>query len=257
MNAYLFMATHLPELAHCLARLAECADDPEPVQVWLPANLWGPPASPESPFAEAAPSPLRECQRLQLRLYDPLADQWRLDPATGLTHFIVLSPRSPLIPQLEALASAFQEARIEPVKVVTCVDTEAAQAHAPLRTWLEACIYYSDIVLLGNRTDQTKAFLRQFQKSFERQCYPCRFLLLKGPGHPDRPMEILAPFTQRLSQLFDLPEPEAPPLPGLILEASCDLDLEEPVRDPYRPSPEDAEAESPPPLPDISPWIVT
>jgi hypothetical protein len=241
MKVYLFMGTHLPELSRCLEELALTAALPDPVQELVPAGLdW----------------PARPAELIEAREYDPETVEWTIGPDSETTTFIVLDPRLPQVPQLELLAEALREAGIEPVKVVTCVDSGIAEASPQYRTWLEASIYYSDIVLLGNRAKASKSFLREFQKGYEKQCYPCQFLLLKGPGSPDHPLEILAPYTRRIAQLFDLEEAEADPLPGVILEASCDLDLEEPEVDPFRSS-EDQEAQTPPALPNASQWIVT
>lgn len=241
MKVYLFMGTHLPELSQCLEELARTAASPVPIQEFVPANL---------------PWPTRPEGLVERQSYDPETVEWTIGSSSDSLVFIVLDPRLPQVPQLELLAEAFKEAGMEPVKVVTCVDTGIAESSPQYRTWLEACIYYSDIVLLGNRSGTAKSFVREFQKGYEKQCYPCRFLFLKGPGTPDRPLEILAPHTRRLAQLFDLPEKEAEPLPGVILEASCDLDLEEPEVDPFRIS-EEAESETPPVLPDASKWVVT
>jgi hypothetical protein len=240
MKVYLFMGTHLPEMSRCLEELARTAELPVPVQELVPEGLDWPP---------------RDKELIEHRSYAPETVEWTIGSSPETTTFIVIDPRLPQVPQLELLAEALQDAGMEPVKVVTCVDTGIAETSPQYRTWLEACIYYSDIVLLGNRSGTAKSFLREFQKGYEKQCYPCQFLLLKGPGTPDRPLEILAPYTRRLAKLFDLPEAELDPLPGVILEASCDLDLDETEVDPYR-SPEEGEAETPPALPDASQWIV-
>lgn len=240
MKVYLFMGTHLPELSHCLAELARIADQSDPIQELVPAGL---------------PWPAREEALITTSRYEPETVEWTIGTPSGTTAFIVLDPRLQQVPQLEALAEALLEAGMEPLKVVTAVDTKVSQSSPQYRTWLDACIYYSDIVLLGNRSETAKSFLRDFQKGYEKRCYPCQFLLLKGPGRPDRPLEILAPFTRRLAQLFDLPEQESDPLPGVVIEASCDLDLDEPEADPYR-FPEEEDAATPPALPDASQWIV-
>jgi hypothetical protein len=220
MKVYLLIGTHLPELRTCLDTLAGLASETGPVQVSWPG--------------EDAP---------------PLDG----DPATSL--FLVLDPRAALIDQLERLAERMGDAGIEPVKVVACVDCAAAETSPQLRAWLDAAIYYADVVLLGNRAGASKRFIREFETGYGRRCYPCLFLLLKGAGVPDHPLEILAPDTRRLSQLFDLEAPDATAPEGLIIEASCDLDLDEPETDPFR----HREEESSPgqqPVPDVGQWVV-
>lgn len=238
MKVYLFMATHLGEVRTCIEHLAT-VEEAGPLIVRIPEGLdWPAPAKSSIEFVE----------------YDPDNSLMVLDPDEDGTTFVLLDPRKSPIDQLGHLAEQLGNCLIEPVKIITCVDCAAAEDSPQLRTWLEACIYYSDIVLLGNRSGASKPFVRDYQKNFERLCYPCLFGFLKGDGRPDKALEILAPDTRRISQLFDIQQDLPDVAPGTIIESSCDLDLEEQEKDPYR-SPADEET-PPPTIPDISKWIV-
>ena len=237
MNLYLFMGTHLPEVRHCFDRLAREAILEEPLTVYLPNGL----AWEDAPYT--------------IETYEPEAAAWVFNPDAEGSAFILVDPRHSPVPQLEKMASDLRKCLLEPVKICTCVDCQAAENEPRLQKFYDACLYYSDIVLLGHRGGASKRFLRDYQKAFERKCYPCVFLLLKGAGEPSDALEILTPGTRRLSQMFDLPEagpPEA--ATGMVIEASCDLDLEEEESDPFR-TPDEAEG-SVTPVPDASPWIV-
>lgn len=236
MNVYLFMGTHLPEVRACLESLAGMAAETGPVEIFWPEGL--------KPPAPGKGSGL-------VRVYETESVQWVINPDGPENVFIFVDPRESPISQLERLAGDLGKCLIEPVKVVTCVDTRMAENTPGLRAWLEAAIYYSDVVLLGNRKEAGKAFVRNYERNFHRKCYPCLFGLLKGAGIPENPLEILNPDTRRLSQLFDLPERGEDPLPGLIIEASCDLETDEPEIDPYR-----APGEETIPVPDAREWIV-
>lgn len=228
MNIYLFMGTHLPEIRTCLETLAANCPDRATLQVHVPTGLG------RTETGEKGAT---------IHFYDTEAAHWVFDPDAEGNAFILLDPRIPQIPQLEKIAGDLRKCLIEPVKVVTCVDCEAAESSPQLRAWLEADIYYSDIVLLGNRLNASKSFVRDFQKTYEKNCYPCLFLFLKGKGVPSQPLEILTPDTRRLSQLFDLPENTPDEIPGLVIESSCDLDVDDPESDPYRaPDPEEGQA---------------
>ncbi len=239
MKVYLFMGTHLPELQACLGQLAAADAGPRPVRVHVPDGLPWP-----APAADA----------YQLVRYNPAAAHWDFSAGAEAAAFVLVDPRQSPVPQLERLAAALKGAGLEPAKVLTCVDCQAAEASPQLRAWLEACIYYSDAVLLGNRAAAPKAFVRDFQRQYEKLCYPCLFLLLKGPGLVDAPLQVLFPDTRRLSQLFDLPEAPAPDTAGVHIDASCDLDIEEPEIDPYRHG--EPGAEPPHAVPDVAQWIV-
>ena len=240
MNVYLLMGTHLPELGTCLDTLARQCPTGEPVQWYIPDGLAWQSTGPEG---------------TEVCFYSADEAQWVFNPDEEASVFILLDPRLPQIPELETIAGDLQKCLIEPVKVITCVDCEAAETSVHLRAWLEANVYYSDIVLLGNRSKASKPFVREFQKTYEKNCYPCLLLFLKGKGIPSQPLEILTPDTRRLSQLFDLHEESEEKIPGLIIEASCDLDMEEPERDPYR-APDEKEGQAKAPVPDIREFIV-
>ncbi|MEX0325295.1 MAG: hypothetical protein AB3N33_04315 [Puniceicoccaceae bacterium] len=239
MKIYLVMGTHLAEIRQCIRILAGLSGESPKVEVHLPDGLdWG----------------NSDDEGYSIQLYEPETVLWVFDPDAEDTAFIVLDPRQPLIEQLEQLADNLAKCFVEPVKILTCVDCRQTEENARLRAWFDACIYYSDIVLLGNRQDASKAFMRDYQKHYERLCYPSLFLFLKGAGNPGDPVEVLTPGTRRLSQLFDLegdgPQ-EAPP--GVVIESSCDLELEEAEADPFRqPGPEGAPAH----VPDVSDCIV-
>ncbi|MEX0332647.1 MAG: hypothetical protein AB3N64_14625 [Puniceicoccaceae bacterium] len=239
MKLYLVMGTHLAEIRQCLRSLATAGTESPAVVVHLPQGLdWEPSAD----------------EGYGVQTYNPETVLWVLDPDAEETTFIVLDPRQPLIEQLEHLAENLAKCLIEPVKILTCVDSRQTEANPRLRAWFDACIYYSDIVLLGNRQEASKAFMRDYQKHYERLCYPSLFLLLKGPGNPSDPVEVLTPGTRRVSQLFDLEGdgPVSAP-PGVVIESSCDLDLEEAESDPFRqPGPEGAPVH----VPDVTDCVI-
>lgn len=232
------MGTHLPEIRHCLSHLGGQGETEKPLRLCLPEGLeW-----------EAEENTVVES-------YQAESAHWVLNPDAPGSVFLLLDPRLSPVPQLEKLAGDLEKCLLEPVKVVTCVDCAGMERHPPLRAWYDACLYYSDIVLLGNRTDSSNRFIREYTREYEHRCYPCLFYFLKKEGVPDHPLEILTPGTRRLSQLFDLDRQRPVPEPrGVVIEASCDLDLEEVETDPFRsPSPQEG---LPRPVPDVGEWVV-
>jgi len=238
MKIFVFMGTHLPEIRHCMGFLAKEEESLEPLQFHLPEGLsWA------------------GGEKLEVQSYDPDSVLWVFDPDSPGAAFILLDPRQSPVHQLEYLAGNLKKCLIEPVKIITLVNCAATGVNSKLRSYLDACIYYSDIILLGNRMDIPKSFTRDYEKHYERNCYPCLFMLLKGPGIPSHPQEILTPGTRRISQLFDLEGSlEDSALPGVVIEASCDLDMEEEEADPFRPPTDQQVAAAH--IPDATPWIV-
>lgn len=208
MNVFLFLGTHLPEIRTVVTTLVETIGAESPAEVIWPEGL----APPVKPAVD---------------LYQPATVDWTFDQTNPVNVFILLDPRAGLLDQLEQLATPLRKAGMEPAQVICTVDCQSAETDPRLRKWLEAAIFFSDSVLLGNRQEASKPFLRDFEKAFTRRCYPCRFMLLKGPGHPARPRELLIPDSRRLSHLFDLPGDSGHSSDGLLIEASCDLDADE------------------------------
>ncbi len=239
MLVYIYMGTHLPELRCCIEQVAHAAPRTDsPVEVIVPNGMeWA-----------------MDGTTLELVGYDPDTVLWVFDPDKEQSCHILVDPRCPLIPQLEKLAGNLRNCLIEPVKILTCVDCWQSEKSGKLRNWLDACIYYSDIVLLGNRSNASKPFIRDYQKGYERMCYPCLFMLLKGPGKPADVDEVLTPGTRRLSQMFELADAPGTTQPGgFVIESTCDLDLQEMESDPFRSPREDEPVRH---IPDPSEFIV-
>lgn len=247
MQLYFFIATHLPELAHCWKFLQGSPDAPENLALCFPENLpWPLQSDPPPGFQSLPPAP-----SLPAQLPDPA--------------FILLDPRSDPAPQLAAWAGRLRPAGLEPAKILTLVDCSAAEQHPPLREYLRHCLTFADLVLLGNRKGASKSFLAAFQKEFHKACYPCRFTVLKGNGLPPQPSEILTPETRRLATLFDPPEipGEAFNAAGFPIESSWADEDDVPaewssIEEPFpgeESGPQNDPAPAPPP--DPSPFLVT
>ena len=216
MALYLLIGTHLPEVRQCIRSLHEAGAAPSSTVFW-PEGL---------PTGE----PL---DGITVSLYTGCLHLPQEALLNDGTLFVFIDPRRPLIRELHELAGLLVSLNREPTRILTCVDTQRASESTALRTWLEAAIYHSDAVLLGNRAQTAKSFLRDYQLGFQKRCFPCIFQLLKGPGIPENPSALLERDTRRLTLIFDLPEPHPATLPSVIIEASCDLDNDEAEPDPY------------------------
>lgn len=243
---YFFIATHFPELASCLLFLEGAPDAPAHSTVLFP---------------ETHPWPLEKTPR-DLRELPPGTVPGDFSDEDGKACFVVLDPLLPPEEQLAPWAGHLKAAGTEPAKILTLVDCAAAEQGADLRSFLEQALFHTDLVLLGNRANASKAFVRDFQRRYEKACYPCRFALLKGPGLPQNPSEILTPETRRISTLFDPPETSESELAaaGFPLETSWDIedeDLadEEEARWLTGEAGDHAPA-SDAPFPDVSRWLV-
>lgn len=234
MPLYVLIGTHLPEVRESIRSLHREASDPHATVLW-PHGL----DFPDAP------------QGLQLASYTGCKELPESLLSDNETLFLFIDPRQSLLEEVHSLAERLHEIEIEPTRILTLVDTHQAADSTTLRTWLDAAIHYSDVVLLGNRAQTAKSFVRDYELGYRKRCFPCLFQLLKGKGRPANTTTLLEPDVRRVSQLFDLPDPAPQDTEGLIIEASCDLDADEPSPDPYL-SPEGDLL----PLPEILPHIV-
>ncbi len=121
----------------------------------------------------------------------------------GATHiFLVLDGRSNPVDQLE-VAKAWIEARgAELGRIVTVIDCHLAEKNPPLLAWFDACVHFSDVVLLNRREGVPNKWMSDFQARYKAQFLPCLFELVKN-GRVKNPLLVLEPQARRMSHAFD------------------------------------------------------
>jgi hypothetical protein len=124
----------------------------------------------------------------------------------GATHvFFVTDGRGSPVDQLEAFKAWLPMSGCELARVFTVVDCQLAEKNKPLIAWYEACIHFSDVVLLTKREGVANKWMSDFQTLFKDKFYPCLFELVKG-GRVKNPPLLLEPEARRMSHLFDEPD---------------------------------------------------
>jgi len=138
-------------------------------------------------------------------------ERWRLlaGPAvdaefpSGASHvFILADGRRNPVDQVEAFRTWLAERGAEVARVICVVDCGLAEGHPKLFAWFEACIHFSDIVLLNHREGVPNKWIGEFRARFEDKFYPCLFELVKG-GRVGNPALVLDPVARRMSHVFD------------------------------------------------------
>lgn len=141
----------------------------------------------------------------------PDVGRWLFIPGAGVqadfphdaTHvFIVLDGRLNPVDQIEALKEWLSGTGSEVAEVICVVNCQLAEKHTKLFAWFEACIYFSDIVLLNRREGVPNKWISDFREKFVRKFYPCLFDIVKD-GSVKNPALILAPVARRMSHVFD------------------------------------------------------
>lgn len=142
-------------------------------------------------------------------------------PANSLgdaTHaFFLADGRRNPVDQIEAFKSWVAANGGEIARVICVVNCQLAEKHRELIAWHEACIHFSDVVLLNHREGVANKWLSDFQNRFKDQFYPCLFEFVKN-GRIKNPALILDPVPRRLSQFFD-----SEALPGVDDDTEIDM----------------------------------
>jgi hypothetical protein len=110
-------------------------------------------------------------------------------------------------------------------------------AHPKASAWFEACIHFSDVVLLNRREGVGNKWIRDFQERHRKAALPAVFGFVKK-GKVENPAALLFPEARRLTKIFDRPESGTfvDEIPEMVIEEGGDLgpdpDAEDGV-DPY------------------------
>jgi hypothetical protein len=124
-------------------------------------------------------------------------------PLTDVTHiFLVTDGRVNPVDQIEAGKVWLTQIGGEIGRIITVVNCRLAEANPPLRAWYDACVNFSDVVLLNQRDGVANKWLSDFQKHYKEQFLPCLFEFVKN-DRVKNPAEILAPEARRIAHLFD------------------------------------------------------
>ncbi|MEM7672007.1 MAG: hypothetical protein AAF212_01585 [Verrucomicrobiota bacterium] len=123
--------------------------------------------------------------------------------------FIVAEPLRSPVDQIEALTRFIDEMDFRMARILTVVDCARVSAHQgyEYERWLDACIHFTDCVLLNHRQGVSPRWVQDFQNRYTKQHFPCLFFLVKK-GKLDNPALALDPEPRRVSLAFDVVEPE-------------------------------------------------
>lgn len=122
------------------------------------------------------------------------------------THvFVVLDGRMSPVDQLEGWKEWLESRNRGLARVICVVHCQLAEKNPKLVAWYEACIHFSDVVLLARRDGVPNKWISDFRGRFEKKFFPCLFEFVKE-GRVSNPALILIPEARRMSHAFDEPE---------------------------------------------------
>jgi hypothetical protein len=119
------------------------------------------------------------------------------------THvFFVTDGRCNPVDQLEVCKVWLEAQGAELGRILCVVNCALAEKNPPLLAWYEACVHFSDVVLLTRREGVGNKWLSEFRTHFDDLFYPCLFELVKA-GRVKNPALVLDPLARRMSHAFD------------------------------------------------------
>ena len=87
-------------------------------------------------------------------------------------------------------------------RILTVLNCGFLKEREKSRAWFDACIHFSDVVLLSRRESVDNKWLRDFKAAYHKACYPCHIELV-SKGKAANPAAVLEPEARRMSLYFD------------------------------------------------------
>lgn len=102
----------------------------------------------------------------------------------------------------EALKTWSDHNNCQIARILTVVHCHFLSENTKAQAWFDACIHFSDVVLLNRREEAGNKWVRDFEIGYKKACSPARFVMVKK-GRVDNPAEVLDPEARRVSLYFD------------------------------------------------------
>lgn len=102
----------------------------------------------------------------------------------------------------EALKKWANGNRCQIARIITVVHCAFLHQNTAALPWFNACIHFSDVILLNRREAVPNKWVKDFESSYKKEHNPTRFLLAKK-GRVANPFEVLEPEARRRSLYFD------------------------------------------------------
>ena len=123
-------------------------------------------------------------------------------PAEATHVFVVFDGRLNPVDQIEGFKSWLGDRGSDVARVLCVVDCQLLERNPKLFAWYEACIHFTDVVLLNRREGVPNKWIGDFKGKFEHKFYPCLFEFVRDASVRN-PALVLAPVARRMSHVFD------------------------------------------------------
>jgi hypothetical protein len=123
----------------------------------------------------------------------------------GAELFFLANGRESPVDLVEAIQGWLHGKPIELARILTVVNCTLLASHEKLFIWYDACLHFTDVVLLACREGVTNKWVQEYKDLYAEKNYPCHFRFVKNE-RIDNPAEILFPEARRISLAFEQEE---------------------------------------------------
>lgn len=102
----------------------------------------------------------------------------------------------------EALKEWIRHNDCELGRIITVLNCSFLKEQEKSRAWFDACIHFSDVVLLARRESVDNKWIKDFEARYHKACFPCHIELV-SKGKAKNPRAVLEPEARRMSLYFD------------------------------------------------------
>ncbi len=153
------------------------------------------------------------------------------------------------VDQIEAIKGWIAPLDVEFARVISVIDCTLASRHRELAVWWDACVHFSDVVLLSHRQGVPNKWMSDFQARYRDKFIPALFEFVKE-GKVRNPALVLEPQARRVTHVFDQDDIDLSLARSLAPEAEIDFD---PAGDEGGESPQGEEAGDS--APEVDPYL--
>ncbi len=139
--------------------------------------------------------------------------------------FIAEGARNP-VDQIEAIKAWIAPFDIEFARVITLINCTLASRHPQLAPWWDACVHFSDVVLLSHRFGVPNKWISDFQEHYRSKFIPALFEFVKE-GRVRNPALALEPHARRMTHVFDQNDVDWSIARKLAPDAEIEFDADE------------------------------
>lgn len=102
----------------------------------------------------------------------------------------------------EALKTWIDHNDCELARIITVLNCSFLREQEKSQDWFDACIHFSDVVLLSRRESVDNKWTREFEAHYRKARYPCHIEFV-SKGKAKNPAAVLEPEDRRMSLYFD------------------------------------------------------